>query len=138
MLARKKWNEIYATESHADSELKPKAANVLQDHAYLLPSSGTALDLACGLGGNAMFLAKCGLNTHAWDISAKAIERVQVHCKRNNISLTTEIRDIEQHPPVSNSFDVICVSYYLAEKINARYYCGIKAYGFIVLSNIYK
>jgi 2-polyprenyl-3-methyl-5-hydroxy-6-metoxy-1,4-benzoquinol methylase len=29
-----------------------------------------ALDLACGLGANALVLAKQGLTTEAWDISA--------------------------------------------------------------------
>ena len=36
----------------------PKPAQVLSDYAYLLPESGTALDLACGRGGNALFLAR--------------------------------------------------------------------------------
>ncbi len=129
--SEKKWNEIYAAESQADSELEPKAANVLQDHAYLLPSSGVALDLACGLGGNAMFLTNCGLNAHAWDISAIAIEKVQAHCQRKNISITTEVRDIEQYPPVSNSFDVICVSYYLERTLTQDIITALKPKGLL-------
>jgi len=129
--SEKKWNEIYAAEHQIDSELETKAANVLQDHAYLLPSSGLALDLACGLGGNAMFLAKCGLSTHAWDISAIAIERVQAHCQRENISITTEVRDIEQYPPVPSSFDVICVSYYLERTLTQDIIAALKPKGLL-------
>lgn len=129
--SEKKWNKIYATEQQTDSELESKATSVLQEHACLLPSSGLALDLACGLGGNAMFLAKYGLKTYAWDISAIAIERVQAHCQRNNISITTEVRDIEQHPPALNSFDVICVSYYLERKLAQDIITALKPKGLL-------
>jgi len=109
----KKWNNIYTTQEQAESQLEIKAANVLQDHAYLLPKAGVALDFACGLGGNAIFLANYGLESHAWDISQIAMERLRAYCLKNNISIATEVRDIEQLPPAANSFDVICVSYYL-------------------------
>ncbi|MCI0541438.1 MAG: methyltransferase domain-containing protein [Verrucomicrobiales bacterium] len=35
---------------------------------------GTALDIGCGAGREAIFLAKCGLRVIAVDISAKALE----------------------------------------------------------------
>jgi len=130
-VSEKKWNEIYAAEHQTDSELETKAANVLQDYAYLLPSSGLALDLACGLASNAMFLAQCGLNTHAWDISTIAIERVQARCQRKNIFITTEVRDVEQHPPVLNSFDVICVSYYLERALTQDIITALRPKGLL-------
>lgn len=109
----KKWNDIYAACDPSMVQQKAKAAYVLQEHSYLLPTSGLALDLACGLGGNAQLLANLGLQTHAWDISENAITHLQSSCKEQGISLTAEVRDIEQQPPIENSFDVICVSYYL-------------------------
>ena len=49
-----KWNAVY---SQADPACYP-VAQVLTDNEFLLPQAGTALDLACGLGANAVFFGK--------------------------------------------------------------------------------
>ncbi|MDH3609472.1 MAG: class I SAM-dependent methyltransferase [Gammaproteobacteria bacterium] len=127
----KKWNNIYATQDQAESQLEIKAAYVLQEHAFLLPKSGLALDLASGLGGNAVFLANYGLDSHAWDISQTAMKKLQAYCSKNNISILTEVRDIEQQPPAANSFDVICVSYYLERAIVKNIITALKINGLL-------
>lgn len=88
-------------------------ARVVLDFAHLLPSSGTALDLACGLGGNAIFLANKGLETYAWDSSAVAIERLQNHAITHNLPLHASIHDVVASPPPAGQFDVIIVSRFL-------------------------
>ncbi len=112
-----KWNAIYADSDQTHEETKhpqkSKAALVLQEYSYLLPNSGLALDLACGLGANALFLAERDLKTYAWDISENAIKRLQAYCEDKRVPITAEVRDIEQQPPTKNSFDVICISYFL-------------------------
>ena len=60
---------------------KPGACAALREYAFLLPETGTALDLACGRGGNALLLARRGLQAHAWDISEEAIEHLSVRPK---------------------------------------------------------
>lgn len=45
-----KWNAIYSQTDPDNS-----VVSVLSDYAFLLPITGTALDLACGLGNNAIF-----------------------------------------------------------------------------------
>ena len=67
-----KWDAVY---SKADTPTT--AAEVLARHQHLLPESGRALDLACGLGGNALFLANCGLQVDAWDISAAGLPSIK-------------------------------------------------------------
>ena len=59
-----KWNLLYNQADVADYS----AAKVLTENHYLLPSTGVALDLACGLGANALYLAQQGLAVTAWDI----------------------------------------------------------------------
>ena len=124
----KKWDKIYAAQKFPE-QLKIKPANVLHDYAHLLPTSGLALDLACGLGGNAIFLAKHGLISHAWDISQTAIDRLQVYSLENNFTLVAEVRDIEAQPPTANSFDVICVSYYLERSLCDSIIAALKPSG---------
>lgn len=99
---------------HADAEKAPIAAEVLQHNLHLLPERGRALDLACGLGGNALTLARQGLEVSAWDISPVAIERLQQYAAEEGLEyLSAKVRDLERNPPQPNSFDLIVVSYYL-------------------------
>jgi 2-polyprenyl-3-methyl-5-hydroxy-6-metoxy-1,4-benzoquinol methylase len=129
--AEKKWNEIYATKNLATKKLQAKTAEVLTEHVHLLPKSGAALDLACGLGSNAIFLANHGLDTQAWDISEVVIQKLQTHSQENNLGITCETRDVEKHPPAPSSFDVICISYYLERELSASIIRALKPNGLL-------
>ena len=127
-IAKQKWNQIYSTED----ETKVQPAQVLCEYKYLLPSTGIALDLACGLGGNAIFLAQHGLTTHAWDISEQAIQKLEQYCVCNKIDLvTTAVRDVCEQPPTDNSFDVICVSFFLERNITKNIVSALKPNGLL-------
>jgi SAM-dependent methyltransferase len=95
---------------HCDSAMGPPLG-VLTDYAHLLPRSGAALDLACGLGASAVFLARSGLQTTAWDLSPVAIERLQASI--GELPLQAAVRDVVSSPPPANRFDVICVGHFL-------------------------
>lgn len=86
---------------------------VLEENAHLLPAAGVALDLACGLGGNAVFLARAGLETLAWDSSPAAIRKLDARARREGFPLAAEVRDVVERPPEAGRFDVIAVSRYL-------------------------
>ena len=111
---RAKWDVRYASATNPG-----EASRVLSEHAYLLPAQGRALDLACGLGANALFLARFGLDTSGWDISSVAIDRLQASARAQALQIDGEARDIMVRPPEPRSFDVICVSYFL-ERILTR------------------
>ena len=99
-------------EKHRQAE--PGAASaVLVDNQHLLPACGRALDLACGLGSNAMLLAGAGLETEAWDYSPVALERLGERARRQGLNITPRERDVEQAPPEPDSFDVIVVANFL-------------------------
>ena len=72
---QQKWDRIYSAHSNG-SDKTPAPCHVLTQYEYLLPASGKALDLACGLGGNALFLADRNLKTLAVDISTVALEKL--------------------------------------------------------------
>jgi SAM-dependent methyltransferase len=105
---RQCWDARYR---EADGE--PQPALVLSAHEHLLPAAGKALDLACGLGANALRLASRGLETWAWDISPVAIARLAAAARRAGLSLHAEARDVIAQPPEPESFDVIVVSRFL-------------------------
>lgn len=104
-----KWNTIYRQDSATQSE----AAAVLRGHIFLLPTYGTALDLACGLGGNALLLAGTGLTTGAWDISSVALEKLQQQANTEDLTIRTRCVDIQPNSFEPQSFDVIVVSRFL-------------------------
>ena len=124
---KQKWNHIYAAEESA--LMQP--AYVLAEYAHLLPTTGCALDLACGLGSNAIFLAQHGLHAHAWDISEQAINKLARVCESNVIHVHAMVRDVQEHPPEANSFDVICVSYFLERDITTNIISALKPKGLL-------
>jgi len=67
---RIKWNRKYAEMT----AVKPPAA-ILRDY-WRHASKGRALDLACGMGQNSLFLAEHGFEVDAVDISEVALARI--------------------------------------------------------------
>jgi 2-polyprenyl-3-methyl-5-hydroxy-6-metoxy-1,4-benzoquinol methylase len=99
---------------HAERDIEAtEPAAVLRDHRHLLPASGTALDLAAGLGANARLLARHGLRTFAWDASREAMERLGRRACAESLPLEAEVRDVVARPPEPGRFDVIVVSRFL-------------------------
>jgi SAM-dependent methyltransferase len=70
---RAKWNARYHEGAYAE-RLHPTA--LLEEWLSRLPR-GRALDVACGAGRNALFLAAAGYEVDAVDISREALERAR-------------------------------------------------------------
>jgi SAM-dependent methyltransferase len=103
-----KWDAIYQNASSP-----PPPAEVLSQHQYLLPKHGKALDLACGLGGNAMLLAESGLTVDAWDISSVALQLLQLQAAEKGLSITTRQCDISAETLTKQTYDVIVICRFL-------------------------
>jgi 2-polyprenyl-3-methyl-5-hydroxy-6-metoxy-1,4-benzoquinol methylase len=107
--SRKKWDDIYRQKTGFPGT----PTRVLAENVHLLPRGGDALEIACGLAGNAVLLAERGLNTQAWDISAVAIERVTEYAREHGLPLTGEARDVTERPPSPAAFDVVVIAHFL-------------------------
>jgi tellurite methyltransferase len=97
---------------HATAPL-PAPAEVLVRYRHWLPGGGLALDLACGLGANALLLAERGLDVHAWDVSAVALGRLGAQARERGLRVSTAQRDVVAAPPQPSSWDVIVCSRFL-------------------------
>ncbi len=86
---------------------------MLAENVHLLPTTAKALDMASGLGGNAILMAKHHLQVEAWDISNIALEKLNEYSRANHLNITTKLRDIENNPPEKNYFNVIVVTQFL-------------------------
>ncbi|MCA9656727.1 MAG: class I SAM-dependent methyltransferase [Myxococcales bacterium] len=104
-----KWDRIYS-----DREVTGAGAPAsLVDNAHLLPRRGQALDLACGLGGAAIFLARRGLEVTAWDSSALVIDKLRAFAAREELPLCAEHREVGVERLPAAQYDVIVVANFL-------------------------
>ncbi|MCZ6803354.1 MAG: methyltransferase domain-containing protein [Proteobacteria bacterium] len=134
ILTKDKWDKHY--NSCANELTTP--AEVLFHNQHLLPAQGTALDLACGRGANAICLAENGLTVTAWDISSSALEHLSNNAKEKGLTVNSEFRDLSKHPPESDSFDIIVVSRFLDRDIIPDIHNAIKSDGLIFYQTFIK
>lgn len=98
---------------HTAADGPGEVAAVLRLHRDWLPPTGRALDLACGRGANALWLAEHGLAVSAWDFSGTAIRRLQQAAAARGLDIDARERDVLAAPPAADGFDLILVSHFL-------------------------
>jgi len=76
---------------------------------------GRALDLACGSGRAAVFLALAGWQVEGWDVDPSALERARDFAARQHVPVQLRQVDLEAAPPAEPAvpFDLIVVVRYL-------------------------
>lgn len=120
-----KWNQRYAK-----AVGMPNANPILALYKYLIPIKGQALDLACGLGQNAFYLEKQGLNVSGWDISQVAIDALNAHAKAYKLTVTGHCLDATQSWP-EQKFDMIYVSAFLERELCPQIMASLKPGGIL-------
>jgi len=92
-----------------------RPARWLIDHQHLLPPGGHALDVACGRGRHALWLADRGLRTDAIDRDEAAVAFVNEEAGRLGLPVRAEVVDLEGGTPAlrKEAYDVIVVVHYL-------------------------
>ncbi|MEQ1756787.1 MAG: methyltransferase domain-containing protein [Vicinamibacterales bacterium] len=90
-------------------------ATWLTDHATLLPHSGTALDLACGRGRHALWLARRGLSVTAIDRDHDALGQIEDTAASLGLTISTLAVDLEAEAASLGRahYDVIVCVHYL-------------------------
>ncbi|MGN0350912.1 MAG: class I SAM-dependent methyltransferase [Roseburia sp.] len=84
-----------------------------EDMKYFSPT-GNVLDIACGDGRNAIYLAELGYDVHAIDFSEEALNRLNYFCKEKNLKVKTDLVDLATWEGFtdSNKYDVIIINHY--------------------------
>jgi SAM-dependent methyltransferase len=72
---------------------------------------GRVLDLGCGEGADAIWLATLGWEVTATDISDVAIERARQAADGAGVTVDFRTDDAITHPPSESSFDLVIMSY---------------------------
>ncbi|MGW6456330.1 SAM-dependent methyltransferase [Streptomyces sp. NPDC055078] len=103
------WDKVYA-ERPASAEPRPN--DRLVETAAELPP-GDALDLGCGGGGDALWLAGRGWRVRALDVSAVAVTRLTRQARSRGLSdrITAEQHDVRASLP-GLRFDLVTAHYF--------------------------
>lgn len=103
------WNQHYST----NQETWGGRANPLLVEVAGPLTPGTALDLGCGGGGDALWLARQGWRVTAVDISTTAVDQVRAHAVEVGLGdlVTTEAHDLAHSFP-TGAFDLISAQYF--------------------------
>ncbi len=114
---RERWNARYrerGPEAFGDAP-----SDWLQEHEQLLREQprGRALDIACGNGRNARYLARLGFEVDAIDISEVAIAWLQEKVTENGLAVYPRVADLTQIELPAGHYQVIVNFNYLERRL---------------------
>lgn len=72
---------------------------------------GAALDLACGTGRHALWLASHGWQVRAVDFSSVAMQALAERADRDGLAIQTETADLRTWTPPTTTYDLIVMSF---------------------------
>lgn len=105
------WNERYL-QGRANWPGNPcRLIQETEPTLYRDPELPRALDLACGSGRNAIFLAHRGWSVTGVDFSDQALQRAREREKEEGVSVEWLLRDLEVWSPPERSFDLVLICY---------------------------
>lgn len=108
------WNERYRSREHASEDLYAQPTPLLV-HTLSNSAPGNALDLACGTGRNALWLAEHAWRVTAVDGASAAIEILQARAAERMLKINAIVADLEKggFEIEPSSWDLIAICYYL-------------------------
>jgi tellurite methyltransferase len=123
------WDARWADEA-AGSPYEPH--RLLVQHATLL-GGGQALDLACGLGQNAIWLAGHGYEVLAVDFSgvALAVAQERAVAAGRNDRIQWRQRDLDDWRPPTAAFDLVCVFRFLDRRLFRPLRAAVRSRGLL-------
>jgi tellurite methyltransferase len=138
MDSKTKWNSKYLERLIQPEQPKhnPRLGNLAAGLR-----GGAALDLACGLGGNSLFLAELGFEVEALDISDVAVQHVQEQAAKRELPINARAADLTElnsHTFTKDSFDLIVITYYLDRALFPLVKSLVKESGHIFMETFYQ
>jgi tellurite methyltransferase len=112
------WNERYRLRDQPAEDLAAAPTPLLEETASALPT-GKALDLACGAGRNALWLAEHGWQVTAVDGAPAAIEILQSLSAERTLKIDAIVADLEKREfkIEPSRWDLIAMCYYLQRNL---------------------
>lgn len=127
------WNERYRLRERPAEDLETTPTPLVVDTATKL-APGKALDLACGAGRNAIWLARQGWEVTAVDAAQEAIKILRSRAKEGSLKIETVVANLErgEFEIASSCWDLITMCYYLQRNLFEEAKRGVKAGGILI------
>jgi len=126
---RNKWDERYRDGAY-DGRTHPTA--LLASWTPFLPRAH-ALDVACGAGRNALFLAAAGFAVDALDISTVALERARRTAVERGLDVDWRVADFDApDPALPSNYDLIVWVRYVNRALLPRLIAGLNPGGHLI------
>lgn len=87
------WDGLTSAEDLFDHEINIALAKKI-DHYFPIKNGKKVIDLGCGTGTAALYLAKLGFDVEGYDVSSKAIEIADKNKQTLNLSAKFEVKDL--------------------------------------------
>ena len=123
------WDDRYSRGEHIIKEPLPLLVRLASE----LPP-GRALDLACGAGRHAIFLAERGWRVTAVDASSVGIELAKTAARGRGVEVDWRAADLESESfeIEREAYDLIGVFYYLQRSLFPQIRAGVSRGGIVV------
>lgn len=123
-----KWNQRYREGAYSD---RAHASPLLEDWIELVPH-GRALDVACGAGRNALFLAAQGFDVDAVDISEEALERAELSAQQSGLRVNWIAHDLDDPLTLDSVYQLILVIRYVNLPLIGELTADLAPGGFLI------
>ena len=123
------WDARY----RADQHTRDSPHLLVTEFASGIPAR-RALDLACGTGRHALWLAERGWSVTAVDSSAVALQILSERAAEKAVKVESVLADLEQHEffITENSYDLIVVCNYLQRDLFPAIRSGVRGDGLVI------
>lgn len=125
---RKKWDQRYRDGSYR-ARIHP---TVLLQHWLPELPRGRALDVACGTGRNALYLAAQDYQVDAVDISPYALAQGREKAQGLGLAITWTAADLDSFVPQPDGYDLVVVARYVNRRLMPRLGAALKPGGALV------
>lgn len=115
------WNRRFNRREWKLKKPDPK----LESDCLLLPKAGRVLDVACGDGRNAIFLAKKGFSVDGIDFSESALKRLSFFAEKAGVYIRTEVVDLDGPHPFQELllYDCVIINHY---RLHSEWYADLE------------
>ena len=126
------WNDRYRVGERLAEDFSLAPTPLVERTAISL-KPGTALDLACGTGRNALWLAEHGWSVTAVDGASAAIDELGRRATERGVAVETKTADLEAEYAIEpRAWDLILICYYLQRDLFERAKEGVKPGGILL------
>jgi tellurite methyltransferase len=134
---RDRWNEKYSqrkpSSDGAVDESLAEACGTIAKSSSGAVVPGRALDLACGLGQNSIWLAQQGWNVDGVDVSAEGLKIAQQSVTQHGCSVNWIEADLDDWLPTPDSYDLAIVFRFLDRETVPRIVTtGLRSGGWLI------